>query len=55
VTDTAPEPAFRLGPQEFDPAIDIEAISEHPVPTVTHATFGQGEREVTEIGNEDWR
>jgi hypothetical protein len=30
VTDTQPEAAFRLGPQQFDPAIPVESISEHP-------------------------
>lgn len=30
MTSTQQPPAFRLGPQEFDPAIPVEAISEHP-------------------------
>jgi xanthine dehydrogenase YagR molybdenum-binding subunit len=33
----------------------FEAISEHPIPTVTHATFGQADREVSEIGESEWR
>ena len=34
----------------------IEAISEHPLPSVAHATFGQStEREVSEIGESEWR
>lgn len=37
---------YKLAPTFFR----IEAISEHPVPTVTHASFGKGESEVTEIG-----
>ncbi len=42
---------YKLAPTFFR----IEAISEHPIPSVKHATFGKQDREVTEIGNEDWR
>ena len=42
---------YKLGPTFFR----IEAVSEHPLPTTTHATFGKPEREVTEIGEGDWR
>jgi hypothetical protein len=41
----------KLGPQFFR----IEAVSEHPLPTVSHATFGQnGDKEVQEIGDEEY-
>ncbi len=42
---------YKLAPSFFR----IEAISEYPLPTVTHATFGQQDREVTEIGESEWR
>ena len=43
---------YKLAPTFFR----IEAVSEHPVPCVTtHASFGQTEREVSEIGESDWR
>ena len=43
---------YKLQPTFFR----IEAVSEHPLPTVTHATFGSNdEREVTEIGESEWR
>ena len=41
----------KVGPTFFR----IEAVSEHPVPTVTHACFGKPEREVSEIGESEWR
>ena len=41
---------YKLAPAFFR----IEAISEHPMPCVTHATFGQSEAEVTGIGDSDW-
>ena len=33
----------------------FEAISEHPIPTVTHAAFGKDDDEVGEIGESEWR
>jgi hypothetical protein len=43
---------YKVGPTFFR----IEAVSEHPLPCVTHATFGMnGEREVSEIGESEWR
>ena len=44
---------YKVGPTFFR----IEAISEHPLPSVAHATFGNGdsEREVSEIGESEWR
>ena len=42
---------YKLTPSFFR----IEAISEHALPTVTHASFGQQDREVTEIGESEWR
>ena len=42
---------YKLAPTFFR----IEAISEHPIPTVTHATFGKADREVSEIGESESR
>ena len=43
---------YKLTPTFFR----IEAVSEHPLPSVAHATFGSnGEREVSEIGESEWR
>jgi hypothetical protein len=42
---------YKLAPTFFR----IEAISEHPMPTVTHATFGQQDDEVTDLGESEWR
>jgi hypothetical protein len=43
---------YKLTPTFFR----IEAVSEHPLPSVAHAGFGtRGEREITEIGESDWR
>ena len=43
---------YKLAPTFFR----IEAISEHPVPTVTHATFGKDDDgEVSDLGESEWR
>lgn len=42
---------YKLAPTFFR----MEAISEHPLPTVTHADFGKQDSEVTEIGESEWR
>lgn len=42
---------YKLSPTFFR----IEAVSEHPIPSVAHASFGSSEREVTEIGESEWR
>jgi hypothetical protein len=43
---------YKVGPTFFR----IEAVSEHPLRSVAHATFGMtGEREVSEIGESEWR
>ena len=42
---------YKIGPSFFR----FEAVSEHPVPTVTHATFGIADREVSEMGESEWR
>ncbi|HYO07983.1 MAG TPA: hypothetical protein VER17_03350 [Tepidisphaeraceae bacterium] len=42
---------YKLGPTFFR----IEAISEHPIPTVAHCAASADDGEVSELGESEWR